>query len=116
MKKAVKMIVCDSLQKVFLQGDPDVEQLSYGSMFENEIYSCSIAFRFEEPFCGKCVCSYKLMGPLAPYITVRNVGHVPSMLPAYCDTGEDYISVLPGLFPDPLEPLRSMRPFTKGNS
>lgn len=44
-------------------------------------------------------------GNLAPFITVRQVGLVPSLLPNYPDCDSFVLRKIPGLYPDPLYPL-----------
>lgn len=54
---------------------------------------------------------YQLDGPLAEYISVRQVQSVPSGFPCYRETDENYLTTEPGLFPDPLMPLPQRRFF-----
>lgn len=45
-------------------------------------------------------------GTLADQLTCRYVGLVPSTLPAYGDYDDNYLTIDPGLFPDPLYPTK----------
>lgn len=48
----------------------------------------------------------QVSSPLAQHATLYTVGTVPSLLPAYPDRHDDnYLTVEPGLFPDPLYPV-----------
>lgn len=54
----------------------------------------------------KTLAKLTVESPLGEYITVREIGNVPSELPAYIERedayDDDYITTSPGLFPDPL--------------
>lgn len=94
-----------SMEKVFLTGDPGPGNYRTGSFFQNEIYSCQVAYRSAEPIWGKYNCSLELESPIKDDIDIRKVGHVPSHFPAYGPDCADYLTTTPGLFPDVLEPL-----------
>lgn len=55
---------------------------------------------------AKALAKLTIESPLDAYITVREIGNVPSELPAYIERedayDDDYITTSPGLFPDPL--------------
>lgn len=56
-----------------------------------------------------------LDSPIAQYIDIRRVSHVPSQLPACTRNAEDYLSTTePGPFPDVLEPLERSEVYLSG--
>lgn len=94
-----------SLEKVFFQM-PQVPEYRQGSMLKNEIFSFQLAMYIERPRPQRIDCRIEVESELRPWIQVRQVGYVPSTLPAIemlCD--DDYITKTPGLFPDPLHKL-----------
>lgn len=104
-----------SLEKVFFQM-PQGPEYGHGSMLKNEIFSFQLAMYIERPRQQRIVCRLEVESELAPWIQVRQVDYVPSMLPAIemlCD--DDYITRTPGMFPDPLRRLASGNRFDLAN-
>ena len=96
-----------SLEKCFF-GKGNFPETRSGSMLKNEVYSFQLLCSAEA---GERVnafdCKVNIRSALAPYLRVFSVGYVPSLLPAYpVGTDENYLSKVPGLFPDPLFPMK----------
>lgn len=115
MIRSVEFRLFRSLKKVFLIGDPGPGDYETGSFFQNEIFSCQVAYRSCQPIAGKYNCRLELDSPIAQWIEIRKVGHVPSQLPAYTKDAEDYLTTEPGLFPDVLEPLERPEVYLSSN-
>lgn len=98
-----------SLNKTFLDSPNPPVELKKLSCLKGEEVSYQLVCRVEEYDDLKLVWKVDVDSPLAEYITVREVGQVPSELPAYLNLpngyDDDYLTIKPGLFPDPLYPL-----------
>lgn len=106
MKPTLTVRTLSSLAKVFLTricGEP----FSRGSLLKNEEFSYQIAYVLDADACHRADFTLTLSSPLADCITLRQVGNVPSELPAYPGVDENYLQTAPGLFPDPLLPFAS---------
>ncbi|RHP36208.1 DUF4091 domain-containing protein [Lachnotalea sp. AF33-28] len=104
----LELLFTDSLEKIFPDADiGPIQPLSFASMLLNERYS------FQAVYCltGDRLIKGKitLSGSLAPYVTVRQVGLVPSQLPNYPDGDDFVLRKTPGLYPDPLYPVDVIR-------
>lgn len=106
MKYAFKLV--SSLEKNFLAHPDTFPETVSGSMMKNEIHAFQLvcwAENVEWP--QKSYCRVELDSPIARFVRLYEVGYVPSLLPAYSDCAcEDYITKKPGLFPDPLYPVK----------
>ena len=103
MERHLTLYTLSSLAKVFLNGiygDP----LESGSLLGGEEYSYQIAYTLDG--FGKADLSLEVDSPLADAITLRQVGNVPSEFPAYPNRDDNYLRADPGLFPDPLYPMK----------
>ena len=95
----MKVLLLSSMEKIF----PD------RVTSEKELVSLS-AFRNERTYFQLAVCpdedgpiSVSIASPLLPFLSLRRIGFVPSALPAYPNRNDDgYLTLEPGLFPDPL--------------
>ena len=108
MKCELKLL--SSLEKVFFEKFTDLPEHTSGSMLKNEIYSFQLAAWGEDEnhFLQKLECKLKVESELEPYIQIKQVGYVPSILPTYMEgTDDDYITKTPGLFPDPLQSIEN---------
>lgn len=109
MKYEFKLV--SSLEKNFLSKPDCFQETTCGSMLKNEIHSFQLigwAEVEQGPF--RSDCRVELESPVADYVTLYEVGYVPSLLPAYPDsTCDDYLSKEPGLFPDPLYALNDRK-------
>ncbi len=98
-----------SLNKTFLDSPTPPLELKNLSCLKGEEVSYQLVCRVEEYDDLKLVWKVKVDSPLSQYITVREIGQVPSELPAYLNLpngyDDDYLTLKPGLFPDPLYPL-----------
>lgn len=105
MKCELKLV--SSLEKVFFNQFNDLAEYNSGSMLKNEIYSFQLVMWGEHEWLPKFDCKLKIESELEPYITVKQVDYVPSLLPVVdysCD--DDYITKTPGLLPDPLHAIK----------
>ena len=103
--------ILTSLAKVFADECPQGPVLRRASMLSNEVYSFQVAY-LGEAYLENVQVSTE--GSLAPWMTVREVGLVPSLLPAGTDHDDYLLRSTPGLYPDPLQPLPPMMKINKG--
>ena len=98
-----------SLNKTFLESQTEPLALNKMSCLKGEEIAYQLVCRVEDYDDLKLVWKVDVESELAEYITVREVGQVPSELPAYLQIpggyDDDYLTLKPGLFPDPLYPL-----------
>lgn len=107
MKCEIKLI--SSLEKVFFEKFTDISEHTSGSMLRNEIYSFQLAVWAEGEIKPMHSCKIKIESELAPYIQLKSVEYVPSILPAIeAKADDDYITKTPGImFPDPLHTVKN---------
>ncbi|HKJ86165.1 MAG TPA: DUF4091 domain-containing protein [Spirochaetia bacterium] len=91
-----------SLAKVFADEPLDAPEVRAGSALANEVYSFQVAWYSDRLMKGIRV---RVDSDLAPWITVRAVGLVPSELPWRDEHDADVLRTTPGLYPDPLYPI-----------
>ncbi len=111
------MRVVSSLEKIFPRsGCLSCGEIHSLSAFKNEVVSFQIAYRYAEGYLMEQMrtpvqgtknpsVTVDVVSPLQKLVKIRKVGCVPSMLPAYTETDENYITTEAGLFPDILEDL-----------
>lgn len=107
MKCKIKLL--SSLEKVFFDDFTDLPEHTSGSMFKNEIYSFQLACWGEgdNNILQRLYCRISVESELEPYIQIKRIGYVPSLLPVYREgADDDYITKTPGLFPDPLQMIQ----------
>lgn len=106
MKYEFKLV--NSLEKNFFAKPDHMPETNSGSMLKNEIHSFQLILWAEnQEWPQKSFCRVEVDSPIAQFVKLYEVGYVPSLLPAYSDcTCEDYLSKQPGLFPDPLYPVK----------
>lgn len=97
-----------SLEKCFLSDNiADKATFEHGSFLKNERFHLGVCFTANDPDAPKRAVGLRVVSPLAAYVAVRKVVHVPVRMT--CNPGEtvadDYITTAPGLFPDMLVPL-----------
>ena len=97
-----------SLEKCFLSDNiADKATFSNGSFLKNERFHLGVCFTADDPDVAKRAVTLRVVSPLAAYVAVRKVVHVPVRMA--CNPGEtvadDYITTAPGLYPDMLVPL-----------
>ena len=106
MKCKLKLV--SSLEKVFFNECTGVNEITSGSMLSNEVYSFQLVCyvettRLQTRFLSKI----KVESELEPFIQVKQVDYVPSLVPAYVgDMDNEYLLTQPGLIPDPLKPVQ----------
>jgi len=103
MERTLTLYPLSSLAKVFLNGIYG-GSFSGGSMLLNEEYAYQVGYTLDGV--GKVDLTVTVDSPLAEFISLRLVGNVPSELPAFPDADDNYLQKSPGLFPDPLYPLK----------
>ncbi|MGO4546443.1 DUF4091 domain-containing protein [Paenibacillus sp. 2TAB23] len=93
-----------SLDKVFLDREPVPTCEPIGTALRNEPFSFQIAWYAESEEDGFSALTIGVAAADDYGGTVRlyEIGHVPSELPAYPQSDDDFITKQPGLFPDPL--------------
>ncbi|ORJ23899.1 DUF4091 domain-containing protein [Rouxiella badensis subsp. acadiensis] len=106
-----------SLEKIFHQRSrPDFISIKHLSLLNNESISFQCVYCLhkedDEP---RRKLRFEIQGTLSENISVRQVRHVPSLFPCYQTVDDDYLTVEPGLFPDPLMPLPNNTFFVNGN-
>lgn len=107
MKCELKLL--SSLEKIFFEKFTDLPEYTAGSMLKNEIFSFQLATWGEGEIVTRHKCKIQVESELAPYIQMKKIDYVPSMLPLIeakaCD---DYLVRRPGvLFPDPLHTIKN---------
>ena len=106
MKCKLKLV--SSLEKVFFNECTGVNEITSGSMLSNEVYSFQLVCyvettRLQTRFLSKI----KVESELEPFIQVKQVDYVPSLVPAYVgDMDNEYLLTQPGLIADPLKPVK----------
>ncbi len=106
----LKTKLVSSQIKAFIDDSIDSFQtLSRGSSLWRERYSFQLLYvdEGEHPLPKRSICSLKIEGDLAPYVTVRDVRNLPVERPVNPDEFDaQYLRTKPGLYPDILTPLR----------
>ena len=92
-----------SLSRVFLDGNCALDEICSASALKGERYSYQIAYQSEDSFTAEI----SVESPLSQYISIREVGSVPSELPVYKSDCGYYERTEPGLFPDVLYPVKN---------
>lgn len=103
LNKSLQMKPLSSLAKVFADEEPAGGEWDKGSMLGNEAYSFQVAYRWSEAMKKKV--QVRVNSELAPWITIRMVGLVPSEMPCYADYDSNVLRTVPGLYPDSLMPI-----------
>lgn len=96
----------DSLQKIFCMQERSLPQALGGSMLRNESHSFQLVGWCSGAQTQRARCHVEVRSELAPYISLYQVGYVPSLLPCIeAGSDDDYLTREPGLLPDPLYPV-----------
>ncbi len=101
MQLEVRPVSC--LSKVFPDADPGAACIQ-GSALRGEAYSFQIAYRAPRLLKGLTVKAEA--GPLTGMLRIFRVGLVPSELTGYGDGDDFLLRTAPGLYPDPLYPVK----------
>ena len=96
-----KIKLLSSLNKVFAEsGEPAIEDFNKGRALAGEVYAFQLAY-FSKTRINNI--EWELESPLKEHITLRQVGLVPAEYLSP-DVDETMLTMVPGLFPDPLLP------------
>lgn len=104
MKQICQLKPISSLEKVFADEPLKAAEINKLSVFLNEVGSFQVVYYLDEPRSRQDV-RVEVQSALSEYITVRQVGLVPSDLPCFGDHDENVLRDIPGLYPDPLIPI-----------
>jgi len=99
----LEMKLVSSLEKVFLDQEPCAMEGSVEG-FRNEVMS----FQASYTLCGPITRMYVTLevdSPIAEYVHVRQVEHVPVRYAAPIDSDDNYLRKTPGLYPDLLREI-----------
>lgn len=103
--KELQLNLCDSLEKIRLHQAPNPCVTPRFEAMRGEEVSFQIAYLMTGDE-NKAEFRISITSPVEQYITLYAVGHVACELPAYKNQHDEYyLSIEPGLFPDPLLPL-----------
>jgi len=104
MSNSLKVKLLSSLEKVFLDEKiEDKKTFSKASMLRNERYSFQVAYtETDKEIFSKRIGTYEIKSDIKHCIKVRKVELVPSQMPTYSNYDDNYLRVVPGLYPDPL--------------
>ncbi len=101
--------IISSLEKCFLDDSISTKvSLKKASLLKNEVFRFGACYIIAECVaCNRLVMRLEIESPLAEYIRVWQVDHVPVKMPTEtCRHDFDNLRTKPGLFPDLLTPLR----------
>ncbi|MEZ0537707.1 DUF4091 domain-containing protein [Caldicellulosiruptoraceae bacterium PP1] len=90
-----------SLVKVFPDKEPD-EEFIKASALKGEVFNFQVAYKSNSLMKNITIL---VESDLREYISIYNVGLVPSELPCYSDHDDFILRSTPGLYPDPLYPI-----------
>ncbi len=100
----IEMHSRSALEKIFTDAGDFRVEYSRGSCLLGESFSWQLALKWDG--WGTKPVALTVDSPLKDHVRLYRVGSVPCELPAYPERHDsDYLSVKPGLFPDPLFPL-----------
>jgi len=101
----MELILVNSLEKVFLDTKPELlDDPEHNIVLQDSTFSFQAAVY---PGSDVNYCNYKVevISEIGDIIKMRQVCHVPSMLPRFYGTGDNYLRDTIGFYPDPLEEL-----------
>lgn len=112
----IEVRVIDSLQKIFMDDKPlTCPQLYKISVLKGETASFQIAYRYLDFYSSSQMLvqapknpnlNVAVVSEIKDLVQIRKVGYVPSTFPCYTEHDDNYITTLPGLFPDVLEEIK----------
>ncbi|HEY5562601.1 MAG TPA: DUF4091 domain-containing protein [Clostridiaceae bacterium] len=104
MNSTFKIKLLSSLEKVFLDDKlDDKKTISKASMLRNERYSFQVAYtETDKVILSRRIGTFEMKSDIKHCIKTRKVELVPSQMPTYSNYDENYLRVIPGLYPDPL--------------
>ncbi|MBD2866220.1 DUF4091 domain-containing protein [Paenibacillus oceani] len=98
-----------SLEKVFADEELQAAPLSRATALQDETFSYQVAYRASKLI--KHI-EARVESPLGRSVTFRTVGLVPAEMPAYADHDAHLLRSTPGLYPDPLFPVKESEGLT----
>ncbi len=105
----IRMIPLTSLEKVFLDTEPEAVIIQAGngvfkagSILKNEKFSFQVAFNMTGVNANTAEGKLSIDSPISRHINPRLVGSLPSVTTSYRPADDYYLRLSPGLFPDPL--------------
>lgn len=106
MNNQITLYQVSSLEKVYLDYQGPEKEIDKLSLLKNERISYQVAYQ-ANTFQFRSDMKVTIDSPLKAYISVRQVGNVPSQYPVRPPYDEHYERYAPGLFPDVLYPLEN---------
>jgi len=100
---ALEIKLVSSLKKVFLDQEPCANAHSIEG-FRNEVMTFQAAYTLRET-AARMYVSLEVDSPIAEYVHVRQVEHVPVRYAAPLDSDDNYLRKAPGLYPDLLREI-----------
>lgn len=98
---SLELYGANSLEKIFISREkPSIKEYKNASCLKNEIFSYQIVYRYNHDTRIEVVIETE--SDISDYVTLREVGYVPSEMPCFSNIDEDYLKTEPGLYPDPL--------------
>ena len=97
--------ILSSLDTVWPDSCPEAREPHF-TFLRNERFSFQVAFRMTDHGDNAANVNLEVESPVAGAVTVRIVASVPVMRPVYNKSDEYYVKKEPGMYPDPLMPLR----------
>lgn len=96
----IEMRAVTSMEKVFMDEAPRAQTVAPEG-FQNEVVSYQLAYTMKEPL-RQAYIHAEVDSPIAPYVQLRQVRHVPVGMACYAETDDNYLRKAPGLYPDRL--------------
>ena len=114
----MRLKTVSGLKKIFLdECILEKKELKRGSCLKNECYHYEVIFDMEMPIDYKVPGRIKLVSPIADYVTVQRLNHVPVQMPSFGSRKDEwYLRTKPGLFPDILEDIDFNAPMPLTNT
>lgn len=99
--------VLSSLEKVFADEELNAAEFNKGSMLLNEVYSFQVAYKWNGFMMRRIKIKVNVVSEISSWITLRQIGLIPSEMPCYPDHDDNVLRTTPGLYPDALMPMNS---------
>ncbi len=115
---SLRIKTVSGLKKIFLdECILEKMELKKGSCLKNECYHYEVIFDVDTALCFKGVAHIKLVSPIADYVNIRRLNHVPVQMPAYTGNKDEwYLRTTPGIYPDILEDIDFNAPMPLTNT
>lgn len=115
---SIRLKQLSSLEKVFIDREPECEEIFKATALKGEEFSYQIAYTkiIQTGWEQKSEFKVDIVSSLSEYITVRKIMHIPSELSAFRTERDDgYYTINSGLFPDALIPLENDKVYSVPN-